>query len=157
MGLRIGEQAPEFELPDQSGKITRLSDFRGNTLVLYFYPRDDTPGCTTEACDIRDNYAEYQNAGIPVVGISPDKLASHKKFQEKYSLPFTLLADENHAICEKYGVWGRKKFMGREFDGVLRSTFIIDQEGKVVKIFEKVKPAGHGSEILEALKTLNLI
>lgn len=152
--IAAGQTAPDFALPDENGVIRRLADYRGQPLVLYFYPKDDTPGCTTEACNFRDDYSQYQQAGVTIVGISPDSPKSHTKFKMKHQLPFTLLADEDHKVCEAYGVWGRKKFMGREYDGVLRTTFLIDAQGKVARVFENVKPADHSQEILAALKEL---
>lgn len=144
--------APDFALKDDTGTERRLSDFRGRPVVLYFYPKDDTPGCTTEACAFRDAYSEYTQAGVSVVGISPDKVSSHARFKSKYELPFTLLADETHAVCELYGVWGRKKMMGREYDGVFRTTFLIGADGTILRVFENVKPDGHSAEVLAALK-----
>jgi peroxiredoxin Q/BCP len=132
-----------------------LSDYRGQPLVLYFYPKDDTPGCTTEACNFRDDYSAYQQAGVTILGISPDTPKSHAKFKAKFGLPFPLLADVDHKICELYGVWGRKKLMGKEYDGVFRTTFIIDAQGKIARVFENVKPAEHSAEVLEALKGSN--
>lgn len=152
MPISANVPAPDFTLLDDTGVERRLSDYRGQPVVLYFYPKDDTPGCTTEACAFRDAYSEYTQAGVAVVGISPDKVKSHAKFKAKYQLPFTLLADENHAVCELYGVWGRKKFMGREYDGVFRTTFLIGSDGMIVKVFENVKPDGHSQEVLVALK-----
>lgn len=151
MTLVAGQTAPDFALPDENGTIRRLSDFRGRYVVLYFYPKDDTPGCTTEACEFRDAYAEYEQAGVVILGVSPDSPRSHARFKEKHHLPFPLLADEGHAVCEQYGVWGRKKFMGQEYDGVLRTTFLIDPQGTIVCVFENVKPAGHSREVLAAL------
>ena len=121
-------------------------------MVLYFYPKDDTPGCTTEACRFRDDYSAYQDAGVTILGVSPDTPKSHAKFKEKYQLPFTLLADEGHTVADMYGVWGPKKFMGREYEGVLRTTFLIDPDGNIARVFENVKPADHSREILEALQ-----
>lgn len=143
--------APDFTLPDQNGTLHTLSSYRGRPVVLYFYPKDDTPGCTKEACNFRDDYQEYQKAGVVILGVSPDSVKSHTKFASKYELPFTLLADENHQVCELYGVWGRKKFMGREYDGVFRTTFLIDAQGKIKKVFENVNPEGHSQEVLAAL------
>ena len=120
--------------------------------MLYFYPKDDTPGCTTEACGFRDQYGEYTDAGIVVIGVSPDTAKSHAKFKSKFSLPFMLLADEDHKVCDLYGVWGRKKLMGREYDGVFRTTFLIGSDGKILKVFEGVKPDGHSADVLSALK-----
>ena len=123
---------------------------KGQKVVLYFYPKDDTPGCTKEACSFRDAWAKFKKRGIKVLGVSPDSEASHKKFETKYKLPFTLLADKDHAIADAYGVWGEKKFMGRTYMGVLRTTFLIDEKGKIKKVFEKVKPEDHANEVLEA-------
>jgi peroxiredoxin Q/BCP len=145
-------QVPDFELPDENGKLHKLSDYLGQYVLLYFYPKDDTPGCTTEACEFRDDYAEYDKAGVVILGVSPDSPKSHKKFKEKYNLPFVLLADEDHQVCEIYGVWGKKSMYGKEYNGVLRTTFLIDKEGKLVEIFEKVKPKGHSQQILSILK-----
>jgi peroxiredoxin Q/BCP len=151
--ITAGIPAPDFELPDETGKLQRLSDYRGRVVVLYFYPKDDTTGCTTEACNFRDDYSAYQQAGVVILGVSPDSAKSHAKFKAKYDLPFPLLADVDHAVCEQYGVWGLKKFMGREYTGVLRTTFLISDEGVILRVFEKVKPAEHSKEILAALKT----
>jgi thioredoxin-dependent peroxiredoxin len=152
MPISAGNPAPDFTLPDENGVERKLSDYRGKPVVLYFYPKDDTPGCTTEACNFRDDYSQYTQAGVVILGVSPDSPKNHIKFKEKYHLPFTLLADETHKVCELYGVWGRKKMMGREYDGVFRTTFLIDRQGKLVKVFEAVKPAEHSKEVLEALK-----
>lgn len=143
--------APDFTLPDETGTLRKLSDYRGRPVVLYFYPKDDTPGCTVEACNFRDDWGAYQAAGVIILGVSPDNPKKHAKFKEKYNLPFTLLADSDHAVCELYGVWGRKKMIGREYDGVFRTTFLIGADGMIVKVFEKVKPDGHSREILGAL------
>lgn len=151
MPIRAGKIAPDFELQDDDGIVRRLTDFRGRALILYFYPADDTPGCTKEACNFRDDYSAYKKAGVTILGVSPDTVQSHAKFKAKYSLPFPLLADVGHAICSKYGVWGSKKFMGREFDGVLRTTFLIDKEGKITRVFEGVRPAEHSAQVLAAL------
>jgi peroxiredoxin Q/BCP len=129
----------------------RLADYRGKPVVLYFYPKDDTPGCTTEACGFRDDYSAFTKKDIIILGVSPDTSKSHKKFKDKYNLPFPLLADIDHKVCELYGVWGRKQMMGKEYDGVFRTTFVIDREGKIVKVFEKVKPSEHAKEVLEAV------
>lgn len=153
MSISIGMQAPEFSLSDETGTQRRLSEFRGRWVVLYFYPKDDTPGCTTEACAFRDDYSDYEKTGVAVLGVSPDTSRSHTKFKLKYELPFPLLSDEGHKICEQYGVWGLKKFMGREYEGVLRTTFLLGPDGVVRRIFENVKPAGHSAEVLEAIKT----
>jgi len=148
--LKEGTTAPAFKTTDQNGELVSLKDLRGRKVVLYFYPKDDTPGCTKEACSFRDAYSKFKKKDITVLGVSPDKEASHKKFVTKYQLPFTLLADTDHAIAEAYGVWGEKKFMGRTYMGVHRTTFLIDEKGKIRKIFEKVKPEDHSSEVLEA-------
>ena len=143
--------APDFSLVDEDGVVRKLSDYHGKPIVLYFYPKDDTPGCTVEACAFRDDYSVYRAAGVVILGVSPDSAKSHTKFKEKYKLPFTLLADENHAVCELYGVWALKKSMGREYMGVLRTTFVIGLDGKILKVFEGVKPDGHSTEVLAAL------
>jgi peroxiredoxin Q/BCP len=148
--LKEGTTAPAFKTTDANGETVSLKDLRGQKVVLYFYPKDDTPGCTKEACSFRDDFAKFKKRGIVVLGISPDNEKSHKKFENKYKLPFTLLADTDHAIAESYGVWGEKKFMGRTYMGVQRSTFLIDEKGKIKKVFEKVKPEDHASEVLEA-------
>jgi len=152
MAISSGMPAPDFALPDENGTLRRLSDFRGRRVVLYFYPKDDTPGCTTEACNFRDDYSAYEKAGVVLLGVSPDTVKSHAKFKQKYDLPFPLLADPEHKVCELYGVWGKKKFMGREYDGVLRTTFLIGPDGIVQKVFENVKPAQHSREVLEAFE-----
>ena len=152
MTLMVGALAPDFRLQDETGTFRQLSEFRGSPVVLYFYPKDDTPGCTTEACNFRDGYGEYQRARVVILGISPDPVKSHADFKTKYSLPFTLLADNEHKVCELYQVWGRKKFMGREYDGVFRTTFVISPAGKIMKVFENVKPEGHSQEVLAALQ-----
>ena len=152
MPISAGVPAPDFTLQDDTGAVRTLSDYRGQSLVLYFYPKDDTPGCTTEACNFRDDYSAYQQAGVTILGVSPDSPKSHAKFKAKFGLPFPLLADVDHKVCELYGVWGLKKFMGREYDGVFRTTFIIDPQGKIARVFENVKPAEHSAEVLEALE-----
>jgi thioredoxin-dependent peroxiredoxin len=152
MPIQANIQAPDFSLLDETGTSRKLSDYRGKAVVLYFYPKDDTPGCTTEACAFRDDYAVYSAAGVVILGVSPDSPKSHTKFKAKFHLPFTLLADEDHAVCELYGVWGRKKLMGREYDGVFRTSFVIGPDGTLVKVFEGVKPDGHSAEVLESLK-----
>lgn len=143
--------APDFELKDETNVTRKLSDFAGKDIILYFYPKDDTPGCTTEACNFRDDYSAYEKAGVVILGVSPDSPASHMKFKQKYHLPFTLLADEDHKVCELYGVWGKKKMYGREYDGVFRTTFLISKDGRIRKVFENVKPADHSGEILALL------
>ena len=151
MPIPAGIPAPDFELLDDTNVPRKLSDFRGRNVVLYFYPEDDTPGCTKEACNFRDDYSAYEKAGVQVLGVSPDSVKSHAKFKKKFQLPFPLLADEGHKVCDLYGVWGPKKFMGREYEGVLRTTFLIDENGKIVNVFEKVRPAEHSAEVLSAL------
>jgi len=148
--LKEGSTAPAFKTKDANGETVNLKDLRGQKVVLYFYPKDDTPGCTKEACSFRDAFSTFKKKGINVLGVSPDSEASHKKFAAKYSLPFTLLADPDREIAEAYGVWGEKKFMGRTYMGVHRTTFLIDEKGKIKKVFEKVKPEDHASEVLEA-------
>jgi peroxiredoxin Q/BCP len=149
--VREGDQAPDFTLRSDAGEEVTLSSLRGRPVVLYFYPKDDTPGCTTQACGIRDAWGEFERAGAVVLGVSPDDERSHEKFRSKYDLPFTLLADTDHAVAEEYGVWGEKSYMGRNYFGVRRSTFVIAENGKVKKIFEKVKPATHADDVLAAL------
>ena len=150
--LKENELAPDFTLADETATPRKLSDYRGKDVILYFYPKDDTPGCTTEACNFRDDYSAYEKAGVVILGISADSPKSHAKFKEKYHLPYTLLADETHEVCEKFGVWAPKKFMGKEFMGILRTTFLISREGKITKVFENVKPADHSKEILALIK-----
>lgn len=156
MPIQAGIDAPDFTLQDETGTERTLSDYRGKPVVLYFYPKDDTPGCTKEACSFRDDYSAYLDADVTILGVSPDSPKKHAKFKEKYGLPFTLLADTEHQICELYGVWGLKKFRGREYYGVLRTTFLLDAAGEIVKVFEKVKPAEHSGEVLEALEQTGL-
>lgn len=151
MARTAGEQAPEFELLDNTGTPRKLSDYRDQTIVVYFYPRDDTPGCTKEACSFRDAYADFRAAGVEVIGISPDSEKSHTKFIQKYELPFTLLSDADHSVCEAFGVWGPKKMAGREYEGVYRTTFIIGPDGVIKEVFENVKPADHSQEVLTAV------
>ena len=152
MTILEGIPAPDFVLADENGTPRRLSDYRGQVVILYFYPKDDTPGCTTEACNFRDDYSAYVEAGVTVLGVSPDTEKSHLKFKNKYQLPFPLLADVDHAVCEAYDVWGEKQLMGRNYLGVMRTTFLIDASGKIKKVFEKVRPAEHSAEMLAALK-----
>jgi thioredoxin-dependent peroxiredoxin len=152
MIIDAGTQAPDFSLPDETGELRSLSDYRGRPVVLYFYPKDDTPGCTTEACNFRDDYSQYEAADVVILGVSPDSPKSHAKFKEKHKLPFTLLADTDHKVADQYGVWGPKKFMGRSYEGVHRTTYLIDADGDIVRVFENVKPADHSAEILQALK-----
>ena len=154
MPLPAGIPAPDFELVDDTNVARKLSDFRGKNVVLYFYPADDTPGCTKEACNFRDDYSAYEKADIAILGVSPDSVKSHGKFKQKFQLPFPLLADEGHKVCDLYGVWGPKKFMGKSYEGVLRTTFLIDKDGKIVKVFESVRPAEHSREVLSALSAV---
>lgn len=156
MTLKIGENAPDFALFDEKGVLHRLSDYKGKVVLLYFYPKDDTPGCTKEACNFRDDYAVYRDRGVVILGVSPDSVKSHQKFKNKYQLPFTLLADDGHKVCEQYQVWGRKKFMGREYDGVFRTTYLIGPDSKILKVFEKVKPADHSKEVLALLDEMGI-
>jgi len=151
MYLSVGEKAPDFNLLDQNNQTVSLDSFRGQHVLLYFYPKDDTPGCTTEACNFRDDYSSYQNAKVVILGVSPDSPTSHKKFQDKYQLPFTLLADENHQVCDLYKVWGPKKSFGKEYDGVHRTTYLIDPEGIIQEVFQKVSPAKHSAQVLEII------
>jgi peroxiredoxin Q/BCP len=149
--IQTGEQAPDFELPDHDGTPVRLSALRGRPVVLYFYPKADTPGCTTQACGIRDRRADYEAAGVTVLGVSPDPVAAIKRFHDKRELNFTLLADEDHAVAERYGVWGEKSNYGRTYMGVNRATFIIDADGRVVHVIPKASPKTHDDEVLAAL------
>jgi len=151
MPISANQLSPDFTLLDENETQQTLSDYRGKPVVLYFYPKDDTPGCTKEACGFRDDYSAYEETGVVILGISPDTPKSHLKFKNKYELPFTLLADIDHKVCDLYEVWGRKKFMGREYDGVFRTTFLIDPQGNITNVFENVKPANHSDEILAAL------
>ncbi|MDQ3778486.1 MAG: thioredoxin-dependent thiol peroxidase [Actinomycetota bacterium] len=146
-----GEEAPDFELPSDTGERVRLSQLRGRPVVLYFYPRDDTAGCTAQACGMRDAYDEFEERGSVVLGVSPDAETSHVKFKQKYGLPFTLLADREHEVAEAYGVWKEKTFRGRRYFGVERSTFLIDADGRVAKVMRRVKPDTHAAQVLEAL------
>ena len=151
MYLSVGSQAPEFNLLDENGEVHTLKDYTGQYILLYFYPKDDTPGCTTEACNFRDDYSAYKNASVVILGVSPDTPASHKNFKEKYQLPFTLLSDEDHQVCELYQVWGQKKSFGKEYDGVHRTTYLIDPAGVIQEVFQKVSPATHSAEVLAVL------
>ena len=146
-----GKPAPEFELTSDSGESVALASLRGKPVVLYFYPKDDTPGCTAQACGIRDAWGEFERAGAVVLGVSPDGEASHAKFKEKYGLPFPLLADPDHRVSEAYGVWGEKKMYGKTYMGVERSTFVIDADGNVAKVMRKVKPVTHADDVLAVL------
>lgn len=150
--LKEGEKAPDFTTNDQDGNRVSLKDFRGNKVVLYFYPKDDTPTCTVEACNLRDNYSELKKAGLEVLGVSPDTSDKHKKFEKKYNLPFTLLEDPDRKVIEKYGVWGEKNLYGIKYIGLHRTTFLIDENGIILKIFKKPKSKIHSEEILKALE-----
>ena len=152
MRLKVGDTSPLFELPDQNGKTHKLADYRGRKVLIYFYPKDGTPGCTTEACQIRDNFPKFEETLVAVLGISTDSPESHKKFSQKYKLPFTLLADTNKEVVKTYDVYKPKKFLGREFLGTVRTSFLIDEAGKIIKIYENVKPAIHAEEVLRDLK-----
>jgi peroxiredoxin Q/BCP len=149
---RTGHPAPDFELLDHEGKPVRLSQFRGKTVVLYFYPKDDTPGCTREACSFRDDMARYRKEGAVILGVSPDPPQSHSRFRDKFHLPFPLLADEGHTVSRAYGVWGKKKFMGREYTGLKRTTFLVGPQGEIQHVFEGVRTDGHSQEVLNALR-----
>ena len=151
MPIPAGIPAPDFELLDDTNSLRKLSDYRGRNIVLYFYPKDDTPGCTREACNFRDDYSAYEKAGVVILGVSPDSVESHVKFKKKFQLQFPLLTDDRHAICDLYGVWGPKKFMGKEYEGVLRTTFLIDTDGIIKRVFENVRPAEHSMELLTDL------
>ena len=152
MSVEEGKAAPAFNLESTDGEKISLSGLKGKKVVLYFYPKDDTPGCTTEACNFRDSFADFKKAGAVILGVSPDALKSHEKFKSKFNLPFPLLADEDHAVAEKYGVWKEKSMYGKKYMGIERSTFVIDGAGKIAKIFAKVKVAEHHEEVLEAVK-----
>ncbi len=149
--LKPGDSAPDFHAKDQEGNSISLSDFKGKKLILYFYPKDNTPGCTAEACSLRDGYDELKNLGMEVIGVSPDSEKSHKSFINKYGLPFRLIADTNHAIAEKYGVWGEKRMYGKTYYGILRTTFVIDEKGVITHVFNRVDTNEHVKQILEAL------
>jgi len=149
--IEEGKAAPDFTLTSDTGETVSLSSLRGKPVVLYFYPKDNTPGCTKQACGIRDAWGEFERRGAVVLGMSPDSVKKHAKFREKYALPFTLLADEDHAVAEKYGVWVEKSFAGKKYMGVERSTFIIDAEGNLSKVMRRVKPDTHADDVLAAL------
>jgi peroxiredoxin Q/BCP len=149
--LKVGDKAPDFELKTDNGEVRRLKDFQGKRVVLFFYPRANTPGCTVEACGFRDDYGEFTGNDVEILGISPDTVRRQLNFKTKFDLPYTLLADADHEVAELYGVWGWKKFMGRDYEGVSRTTFIIDKGGRIAHIFENVKPKGHSEEVLEVL------
>ncbi len=149
--LKVGDKAPEFSVVNQDGEVVNLSDFKGSKVILYFYPKADTPGCTAESCNLRDNYDDLLGKGYKIIGVSPDKPEKQKKFTEKYNLPFPLLADVDHEVIKPYGAWGLKKMYGKEYEGLLRTTYVIDENGNVEKVFPKVKTKGHAAQILEAM------
>jgi thioredoxin-dependent peroxiredoxin len=151
---QVGDKAPDFKLPVSTGDTIGLKDLKSKNVVIYFYPKDDTSGCTVQACGFRDSYKDIEETGAVLLGVSPDSLKSHDKFITKFQLPFPLLADEEKKMCQDYGVWVEKSMYGRKYMGVARTTFIIGKDGKIVKVFEKVKPEGHNKEVLEALKNL---
>lgn len=154
--LNVGDLAPDFTLKsDDRDEAIRLQDLRGAPVIVYFYPKDNTPGCTTQACDFRDQISDFNDAGITVLGISPDSLKSHAKFREKHELNFPLLSDEDHRVADKWGVWRTKKMYGREFDGIVRSTFLLDAEGRIAALWDKVRVKGHITKVLEAVADLN--
>jgi len=154
MTITVGDNAPDFTLPDQDGNNHTLSDYKGSPVILYFYPKDHTSGCTKEACGFRDDYSAYQEAGVTILGVSPDSTKTHTNFIAKHELPFTLLADTEREVLRLYGAWGLKKMYGREYEGVLRTTYLIGADGKIAKIYQKVKPAAHSAEILADLEQL---
>ena len=151
--LSVGDAVPDFSLKDAEGKTVKKSDLKGKKYVVYFYPKDFTPGCTTEAAEFARDYKKFKSSDIEIIGISPDDVDSHKKFGKKMEVPFILLADTEKEIAKKFGVWGKKQFMGREYMGVNRTTFLVDEKGKILKVFEKVKAAGHAQEVLEIFKS----
>ena len=150
--LKAGTPAPAFALQSDSGDLIKLADFKGRKVVLYFYPKDDTSGCTVEACEFKDSWNALKRAGAIVLGVSPDGVESHARFKGKHQLPFPLLADPDHSVAEKYGVWGEKSMYGRKYHGIHRTTFVIDENGRVATVFEKVKPKGHAAQVLEAVR-----
>ncbi len=154
MELKVDQKAPDFKLPDENGKLHSLSDYHGKTVVLYFYPKDDTPGCTLQACNFRDDYLKYKAAGAVILGVSPDDERSHEKFKDKFSLPFPLLADADHAVCEKYGVWAEKSMFGNKYFGVVRSTFLIGPDGTIAEVYNKVSVPKHSEKVLKAVEEL---
>jgi len=147
--LKVGDQAPKFQGINEKGENIQLADFAGKKLILFFYPKDNTPGCTAEACSLRDHFSELEKAGYAMLGVSPDSAKKHQNFINKFEFPFSLLADTEHEVIKSYGVWGPKKFMGKEYEGLLRTTFIIDEEGKIERIIDKVKTKAHAAQILE--------
>ncbi len=153
--MEINKTAPDFTLPDQDGNKHKLSDYKGQWVLVYFYPKDNTPGCTTEACALRDNFPAFKKLKIQVFGISADSEKSHKKFVDKYQLPFTLLADEDKKTAKKYGVWEEKSMFGVKYMGILRNSYLINPDGKIAKIYEKVKPSAHAEEVLKDIKELS--
>jgi peroxiredoxin Q/BCP len=150
--LKQGDKAPEFSLPDQEGEMHSLSDYKGRRVLLYFYPKDDTPGCTTEACNFRDSYEEMEKRGLTILGVSADTVKSHRTFADKYKLPFPILADEDRKVINAYGVWQKKKFMGREYMGIVRTSFLIDEKGRIEKVYADVKAAKHAEEVKADVK-----
>ena len=152
MNLKVGDKAPAIEAVDQNGKKISLEDYKGSKVILYFYPKDDTPGCTAEACNLRDNYNMLLEKGFKIIGVSADNATSHLKFAGKYFLPFPLIPDTERVIINAYGVWGKKKFMGREYDGINRMTFVISEDGHILKIFDKVQTKDHTDQILAEVK-----
>lgn len=152
--LKENDKAPNFNLPASNGKNITLADLQGKNVVIYFYPKDDTPGCTVQACGFRDSFKDIEKLGTVILGVSPDNAASHEKFIKKFNLPFILLSDTDKKMCQDYGVWVEKSMYGKKYMGVARTTFLINKEGKIAKIFEKVKPEGHNQEVIEALKNL---
>ncbi len=151
--ITIGSKAPQFTLPDQDGTMRSLAEYAGKKVLLYFYPKDDTPGCTTEACNFRDGYEEFEKLGLVIVGISKDSVKSHKKFAEKFNLPFPLLSDATGEVVARYESWGKKKFMGREYMGIFRNSFLIDEKGVIVKIYKEVKAKEHADEVKEQFES----
>ena len=151
MAVEVGKPAPDFELESDTGERIRLSSLRGNPVVLYFYPKDDTPGCTLQACEIRDNWGAFESRDAVVLGVSPDSASSHEQFREKYELPFTLLADPDHEVADLYGVWLEQEYEGKKWTGIQRSTFVIDADGNVASVMRKVKPAEHAGDVLDVL------
>ena len=154
MSLKVGSKAPAFSLPADDGETVSLSGLKGKPVVLYFYPKDDTPGCTVEACEFRDSWADVRKTGAVVLGVSPDGLKDHQKFRAKFKLPFPLLADEDHAVADAYEAWGQKSMYGRKYQGILRTTFLIGPDGTIARVFEKVKPKGHAAEVLAAIEEI---